>query len=159
VLYFVAVYHLSNLYATEHHSVERFILMDGGIYTKLFWIVQILLGSLVPLVMVYHPSIGKSRPAIATACVLVIIGGLAQLYVLLIGGQAFPLDMFPGYEVSSSFFDGVVNSYSPSIWEITLGVGGIAIALLLVTVAVRVLRFLPETLDDGVVDPHAAKAD
>jgi len=159
VLYFVAVYHLSNLYATEHHSVERFILMDGGIYTKLFWIVQILLGSLVPLVMVYHPSIGKSRPAIATACVLVIIGGLAQLYVLLIGGQAFPLDMFPGYEVSSSFFDGVVNSYSPSIWEITLGVGGIAIALLLVTVAVRVLRFLPETLDDGVVDPHATKAD
>jgi len=159
VLYFVAVYHLSNLYATEHHSVERFILMDGGIYTTLFWLVQILLGSLVPLVMVYHPSIGKSRPAIATACALVIIGGLAQLYVLLIGGQAFPLDMFPGYEVSSSFFDGVVNSYSPSIWEITLGVGGIAIALLLVTVAVRVLRFLPETLDDGVVDPHAAKAD
>jgi molybdopterin-containing oxidoreductase family membrane subunit len=159
VLYFVAVYHLSNLYATEHHSVERFILMDGGIYTTLFWFVQILLGSLVPLVMVYHPSIGKSRPAIATACALVIIGGLAQLYVLLIGGQAFPLDMFPGYEVSSSFFDGVVNSYSPSIWEITLGVGGIAIALLLVTVAVRVLRFLPETLDDGVVDPHAAKAD
>ncbi|MEN8801166.1 MAG: NrfD/PsrC family molybdoenzyme membrane anchor subunit, partial [Thiogranum sp.] len=42
VLYFVAVYHLSNLYATEHHSVERFILLDGGIYTKLFWIVQII---------------------------------------------------------------------------------------------------------------------
>ena len=160
VLYFVAVYHLSNLYATEHHSVERFILMDGGIYTKLFWIVQIILGSLVPLFMVYHPSIGKSRPAIATACALVVIGGLAQVYVLLIGGQAFPLDMFPGYEVSSTFFDGVVNSYSPSIWEITLGVGGIAIALLLITIAVRVLRFLPETLEDAAVDPHAAsKAD
>jgi len=159
VLYFVAVYHLSNLYATEHHSVERFILLDGGIYTKLFWIVQIILGSLVPLVMIYHPSIGKSRPAIATACTLVIIGGLAQLYVLLIGGQAFPLDMFPGYEVTSSFFDGVVNSYSPSIWEITLGVGGVAFALLLVTVAVRVLRFLPETLEDSAIDPHAAKAD
>jgi molybdopterin-containing oxidoreductase family membrane subunit len=110
--------------------------------------------------MVYHPSIGKSRPAIATACALVIIGGLAQLYVLLIGGQAVPLNMFPGYEVTSSFFDGVVNSYSPSIWEITLGVGGVAIALLLVTVAVRVLRFLPETLEDAAVDPHAAaKAD
>ncbi len=159
VLYFVAVYHLSNLYATEHHGVERFILMEGGIYTKLFWIVQIILGSLVPLVMIYHPSIGKSRPAIATACALVIIGGLAQLYVLLIGGQAYPLDMFPGYEVSSSFFDGVINSYSPSIWEITLGIGGVAIALLLVTIAVRVLRFLPESLEDSVVDPHAAKAD
>jgi molybdopterin-containing oxidoreductase family membrane subunit len=159
VLYFVAVYHLSNLYATEHHGVEKFILMDGGIYTKLFWIVQIILGSLVPMAMLYHPTIGKSRSAIATACALVIIGGFAQLYVILIGGQAYPLDMFPGYEVSSAFFDGVTNSYNPSIWEITLGVGGIAIALLIVTIAVRVLRFLPDTLEDSVVDPHAAKAD
>jgi molybdopterin-containing oxidoreductase family membrane subunit len=160
VLYFVMVYHLSNLYATEHHGVERFILMDGGIYTKLFWIVQIFIGSLLPLAMVYHPSIGKSRPAIATASLLVIIGGFAQVYVLLLGGQAYPLDIFPGYEVvNSSFFDGVVNSYSPSIWEITLGIGGVAVALLMVTVAVRVLRFLPETLADDAIDPHAAKAD
>jgi molybdopterin-containing oxidoreductase family membrane subunit len=156
VLYFVLVYHLSNLYATEHHSVERFILWDGGIYTKIFWIIQILIGSLLPLAMVYHPTIGKSRPAIATAAALVIVGGFAQLYVLLIGGQAFPLVLFPGYEVTSSFFDGQINSYSPSLWEITLGVGGVALALLIVTIAVRVLRFLPETLEDAAVDPHAA---
>ena len=159
VLYFVLVYHLSNLYATEHHEYERFILMDGGIFTAMFWIVQIILGSLVPMAMIYHPTIGKSRSAIATACALVIIGGFAQLYVLLIGGQAYPLDMFPGYEVTSSFFDGQINSYTPSIWEITLGIGGIAIALLLITLAVRVLRFLPDSLADSVVDPHAAKAD
>jgi Ni/Fe-hydrogenase subunit HybB-like protein len=155
VLYFVLVFNLTNLYATEHHGIERFILLDGGIYTKLFWIVQIGLGSLVPLAMIYHPTIGKSRPAIATAAALVIVGAFAQLYVILIGGQAYPLVLFPGYEVSSGFFDGQVNSYSPSIWEITLGVGGVALALLIVTVAVRVLRFLPETLEDGVVDPHA----
>ena len=157
ILYFVIVYHLTNLYATEHHGVERFILMDGGIYTKLFWIVQILIGSLLPLAMIYHPTIGKSRPAIATAAALVIIGGFAQLYVLLIGGQAYPLELFPGYEVTSNFFDGQINSYSPSIWEITLGVGGIALALIMVTIAVRVLKFLPVTLEDAVVDPHAAK--
>jgi Ni/Fe-hydrogenase subunit HybB-like protein len=155
VLYFVLIFNLTNLYATEHHGIERFILLDGGIYTKLFWIVQIGLGSLVPLAMIYHPTIGKSRPAIATAAALVIVGAFAQLYVILIGGQAYPLVLFPGYEVSSGFFDGQVNSYSPSIWEITLGVGGVALALLIVTVAVRVLRFLPETLEDGVVDPHA----
>jgi molybdopterin-containing oxidoreductase family membrane subunit len=159
VLYFVIVYHLTNLYATEHHGVERFILMDGGVYTTLFWIVQILIGSLLPLAMIYHPTIGKSRPAIATAATLVIIGGFAQLYVLLIGGQAYPLEMFPGYEVTSSFFDGQINSYSPSIWEITLGVGGVAFALIMVVIAVRVLKFLPTTLEDAVVDPHAVKAD
>ena len=37
--------------------------------------------------------------------------------------------------------------------------GGIALALLIVQVAVRVLRFLPDTLEDSAIDPHAAKAD
>jgi hypothetical protein len=36
---------------------------------------------------------------------------------------------------------------------------GIAMALLIVQVAVRVLRFLPDTLEDSAIDPHAAKAD
>lgn len=156
VLYFVMVFNVTNLYATEHHGIERFILLDGGIFTKLFWIVQIGIGSLLPLAMIYHPTIGKSRPAIATAAALVIVGAFAQLYVILIGGQSYPLVMFPGYEVTSGFFDGQVGSYSPSIWEIALGVGGVALALLIVTVAVRVLRFLPETLEDAAVDPHAA---
>ncbi len=158
VLYFVLVYHLAGLYATEHHGVQAFLLMDGGIYTKLFWIVQIGLGSLLPMAMIYHPTIGKSRPAIIAACVLVIIGAFAQLYIILIGGQAYPLLMFPGYEViESSFFDAGVSTYSPSIWEIMLGIGGVALAMLIVTIAVRVLRFLPESLDDTTIDPHASK--
>ena len=32
--YFVLVYHLTNLYFTKHHDFERFILLDGGIYTR-----------------------------------------------------------------------------------------------------------------------------
>ncbi len=157
VLYFVLVYHLTNLYMTEHHGVEKFILAGGNIYTKLFWIVQIGIGSLLPLAMIYHPTIGKNRGAIATAAMLVIVGAFAQLYVILIGGQAYPLVLFPNYEVTdSAFFDGVVNSYSPSLWEITLGVGGVALAMLLVTLGVRVLRFMPDALDDKSVDPHAS---
>ncbi|BAZ94336.1 polysulfide reductase NrfD [Thiohalobacter thiocyanaticus] len=75
VLYFVLAYHLTNLYATEHHGYEHFLLLGGGIYTQLFWIGQILIGSLVPLAMLYHPSLGKSRAAIGWACVLIILGG------------------------------------------------------------------------------------
>ena len=88
---------------------------------------------------------------------MVIIGGLAQLYVIIIGGQAYPLDMFPGYEVSSAFFDGVVAEYSPSIWEILLGIGGTCIALLIVTIAVAVLDFLPESLSDKALELNSAK--
>jgi len=84
----------------------------------------------------------------------VIIGGLAQMYVIIIGGQAYPLELFPGKEVSSSFFDGVVASYSPSLPEVVLGIGGVAIALAATVVGARVLRFLPVSLADSTVDPH-----
>jgi molybdopterin-containing oxidoreductase family membrane subunit len=154
VLYFVLAYHLTNLYITENHGVERFILMDGGVYTQVFWIVQIVLGSLLPLVLLYHPSTGKSRGWIGIASLLVIIGGLAQVYVIIIGGQAYPLEMFPGKEVISSFGDGVVGSYAPSLPEFVLGIGGVALALAATFVGVRVLRFLPASLSDEAVDPH-----
>ena len=154
VLYFTVVYHLTNLYITEHHGFERFLLLEGGVYTALFWVGQVLLGSLVPLAMLYHPALGKSRAAIGWASALVILGGMAQMYVIIIGGQAYPMTMFPGMEVSSSFFDGVVASYAPSLPEILLGLGGVALALVMVVVAVKVLAFLPESLDNSLVDPH-----
>ena len=157
VLFIVIIKHLTNLYATEHHAVEQFILMDGGIYTFLFWVVQIGLGSLLPLAILFS-SLSKSRSMVILASVLVIIGGMAQIYVLLIGGQAFPLIMFPGMEVSSTFFDGVVSDYAPSLPEVLLGLGGFAIALLAVTFALKILRFLPESLADEIVDPHASAA-
>ncbi len=154
VLYFVMVYHLTNLYATEHHGVESFILAGGNVYTLLFWVVQILIGSLIPLVLIYHPATGKNNGIIAIASVMVLIGGLAQVYVILIGGQAYPLINFPGYEVTSSFADGAINSYTPTMAETLLGIMGVAVTLVIVTVATRALRFLPESLSDEMVDPH-----
>lgn len=150
VLYFVVVYHLTNLYATEHHQVEKFLLLEGGFYTSLFWIGQILIGSLIPLALIYLPQTKNCRKTLIATCVMVILGGMAQVYVIVVGGQAFPLEMFPGMEVSSAFFDGQVTQYSPSIWEVLLGFAGIAIALLLVTVGVAVLDFLPDSLADKI---------
>ncbi len=159
VLYFVLAYHLTNLYATEHHGYEAFLLLGengGGIYSNLFWIGQVLLGSLVPLALIYHPLTAKNRGMLGFAAVLIILGGLAQMYTIIIGGQAFPMALFPGMEVSSSFGDGVTASYAPSTWEVMLGIGGFAMALVIVTLAVKILAFLPEDLSDAVADPHAA---
>jgi molybdopterin-containing oxidoreductase family membrane subunit len=158
VLYFVLVYHLTNLYITEHHGFERFVLLDGGVYTSLFWIVQIGLGSLLPLALLYLPATGQSRTWISVASLLVILGGLAQMYIIIIGGQAYPMELFPGKEVSSTFFDGVVASYSPSLPEVILGIGGVSLALAATFVGIRVLRFLPTSLADEVVDPHHSTA-
>jgi Ni/Fe-hydrogenase subunit HybB-like protein len=153
VLYFVVAYHLTNLYMTGKHDLERFILLDGGIYTRLFWIGQILIGGVLPLLLLFS-NLGRSRAMIALAAILVIVGGLAQMYVTIIGGQALPMPLFPGKEVSSSFFDGVVGSYTPSLPEFLLGIGGIGIALGMTTFAIKVLPFLPQSLADADVDPH-----
>jgi len=157
VLYFVVAQHLTNLYATEHHGVEAFILRDGGIYTQLFWYGQIIMGGLIPLALIYHPTTGKSRTAVSIASLLIVLGGMIQMYVIIIGGQAYPLELFPGKEVTSSFFDGVVNSYNPTLAEGLLGVGGFAVSLFMVAFAVKVLNFLPESLADEAVDPHHSK--
>ena len=150
VLYFVVTYHMTNLYFTKFHAVEAFILRDGGIFTTLFWFGQILVGCVIPMVILLT-GLGKQRSWIMIACALVILGGILQMYVTIIGAQAYPLDLFPGMTVKSSFFDGVVNSYAPSVPELFLGLGGVAIALLVTTFAVKVLRLLPESLDDATV--------
>jgi Ni/Fe-hydrogenase subunit HybB-like protein len=155
-LYFVVVFHMTNLYFTKYHGVERFILVEGGIYTQMFWIGQVLLGSVVPMLILFNGKLRASRGLLVTACLLVVLGGLAQMYVTIIGGQAYPLDIFPGWEERSSFFDGVVHPYHPSLPEFLLGLGGVAVALAIVTIGVKVLRFLPESLADADVDPHAA---
>ncbi|MEK7796951.1 MAG: NrfD/PsrC family molybdoenzyme membrane anchor subunit, partial [Pseudomonadota bacterium] len=89
-LYFVAVYHLTNLYIAERHGIEAFILRDGGVYTKLFWLGQVIAGSILPLGILFSAKLGKSRALVAVAAVLVVLGGLTQMYVTIIGGQAYP---------------------------------------------------------------------
>jgi molybdopterin-containing oxidoreductase family membrane subunit len=143
VLYFTALHHLTNLYASEHHGVERFLLLDGGIYTAMFWVGQVLVGSALPLAILAAPTFGQSRAAIAIASALFLIGGIAQMYVIIIGGQAYPLNLFPGMEVMSSFHDGLVASYRASLPEILLGLSGLSIAMLVAGIAVKLLPFLP----------------
>ncbi|MCB1725121.1 MAG: polysulfide reductase NrfD [Gammaproteobacteria bacterium] len=161
IFYFTLVYHLTNLYGTENHAYEAFILRDGGVYTWVFWLGWVLLGMVVPMGILFHPALGAQRGAITIAALLVVLGGLSAIYVIVIGGQAFPMSMFPGYTViESGYYDGVdgmARAYSPSLPEFLLGLGGIALALLATFVAVRLLQFLPTSLADEVVDPHLAK--
>jgi molybdopterin-containing oxidoreductase family membrane subunit len=142
-LYMVATYHFTNLYFAHQIDFEHFILRDGGIYPNLFWWGYVLLGNVIPLLLIYTPILGKTKCVMA-ASLLVVVGAFSLLYVFIIGGQAYPLNIFPGYEVSSSFGDGQIASYSPSIYEFMLGFGGLAIAFIITTVSVRVLNFMPQ---------------
>jgi len=142
-LYLVATYHLTNLYFAHQTGFERFILVEGGIFPQLFWWGYVLIGNILPLLLIYAPNLGKNKCVIA-ASLLVILGGFAFLYVFIIGGQAYPLNIFPGYQASSSFGDGQIASYHPSLYEFLLGFGGLAIAFVITLVGARVLNFVPQ---------------
>lgn len=152
-LYFAAVQHLSALYIARRTGVEAFLLWSGGIYPVLLWVGQVAIGAVLPLALIF---LVRSRVAVLTASALVLLGGAAQLYVIIIGGQAYPQTMFPGFTVNSSFFDGSIASYRPSVPEVMLGVAGVALGLIIVLVGVRVLRILPDRLVDEA-EPVAAR--
>ena len=142
VLYFVAVYHLTNAYFARQGAFERFILRDGGVYPVLFWGGYVIAGTVAPLVLLWHPR-GAGAGATLTAALLVIAGAFALLYVFIIGGQAFPLDIFPGWRATSAFGDGAIGTYAPSLPELALGAGGVGIAFLVALAGLHNLPFAP----------------
>lgn len=141
-LYLTAVHHLTNLYWARQTEFERFFLLEGGVYTGLFWVGFVLVGSFVPLWLTFHPALDVRR-SLAWASGAVVVGAFAFLYSFIIPGQAFPMDMLPGYEVTSGFRDGVVAPYRPTWPEFLLGMGGVALAFLIALVVIHLFKVVP----------------
>ena len=142
VLSLVALHHLTNIYMAHHQGIERFLLVDGGVYPWLFWLGFALCGGIVPVWWFLDRRF--CTPAwTVTAALMVIVGGLCHLYVTIIGAQAYPLRLVSGYRVDSGLYDGEITHYLPTLPELALGIGGVSLALLMTVVAVRILPFLP----------------
>ena len=136
-----AALHLTNLYDPARADFVRFVLLSGGVYTVMFW-AQALLGGALPLAL-----LARRGRHLRAAAALVIGGGLAHLSVIIIGGQALPMPIFPGRRVAGAL--GEVAPYTPSLPELLLGLGGAATALLLLLGALRILPALPPPGEDG----------
>ncbi|HRP28233.1 MAG TPA: polysulfide reductase NrfD [Burkholderiaceae bacterium] len=141
-LFLVAVHHLTSLYFARQQAFERFILFEGGIYPWLFWGGYVLVGSVLPLSLLLRREPPAARTTLAAAA-FVALGAFAWLYVFIVGALAFPLDIFPGYAASSSFADGAISPYTPSLPEWLLGIGGLGAAFVVTAAGVHVLDFLP----------------
>jgi Ni/Fe-hydrogenase subunit HybB-like protein len=155
-LYLVAVYHLTNAYFERQQAFEAFLLLgrDGGAaFAWLFWAGYVALGSVLPLALLFHPR-ARTTGGLMAAAALVVLGALAWLYVFIIGGQSFPLEIFPGHVASSPFGDGQVAHYVPSWPEFLLGLGGVGAAFVLTVVGVRVLDFMPQDDLEAVAAKH-----
>ena len=145
-LYFLVLYHITNLYISKHYDYEVFILTTGGIYTIIFWIGQVLIGLLLPLYLLLNKN-SNNESNFMISSLLVVFGSFAAIYVIIISGQAFPLNIFNDYIiVESSFYDNVIHDYTPSLYEIGLGIGGVALSLIIILIAIRNLDFLPSVI-------------
>lgn len=144
-LYLVAVQHMTHAYEVRRDAFEAFLLLGrsgGAPYAILFWAGFVLAGSAVPMLLLFHPRL-RTAGGVTLAAALVVLGAFAWLYAFIVGGQAFPLEIFPGAEVRSSFGDGAVARYVPSLPEVLLGVGGLGAAFLLTTIGMRLFDMLP----------------
>lgn len=142
LVYFSLVYHLTNLYAAEHHSDEHFVL--AGPHALLFWLGHIGFGVGLPVWLLVRRSFN-----LLWACCLALIGGMILVYLIVIGSQSTPQVLFPGKTViASSFGDAGIAHYFPSLWEWGLGLGGVSVSLLLLLLILRVLPITPDIARD-----------
>lgn len=154
-LYLVAVQHMTHLYEARRGGFEAFLLLGRGggqPYATAFWLGYVALGSVLPMLLVFHPRLGRAR-CVTAASALVVLGGFAWLFAFIVGGQAFPLEILPGYEVRSSFGDGQVARYVPSLPEWLLGLGGLGAAFMVTLVGLRLFDMMPR--DDAPAAAHA----
>jgi len=139
VLYFSVVHHLTNLYVAEHSETQQFAL--SGSFSIIFWLGHVVIGVMVPWILLRGLN-GSNRLVSASVCA--IIGSVCLLYAIIIGSQSTPQRLFPGKTVTSSTFgDAGFALYQPSLWEWGLGMGGVAIALLVCVLGLRLFPLLP----------------
>jgi len=142
VVYFLFVENSYRVYLAESREAGMHFLFHGET-SVLFWGGLVLLGSIIPAVVLFHPKTAKSIPWIAFASVLVVFGVLCERYLIVIPGQTHPPDLFPGMEiVSSPLAEGVVH-YTISLYEIFQAVAVAALVGFAFVVGLRVLKLAP----------------
>ena len=153
-LYFLFLYHITNMYIAKHLDYEIFILSSGGLYTIAFWVGQLFVGIIMPIILLNSSRLSLEYSLILSS-VLILIGSFIAMYVIIIGGQAYPLTIFPDHVIiKSSFYDNVVHSYIPSLYELGLGLGGVALALIIVLIGIANFKFLPTIIKPANVIPN-----
>ncbi len=143
VMYLLIVEKFTKFYSPAFLDVETWII--SGSYAFLYWVGVWMLGIIIPLMILNNHKLGNTVNGIFWASALVVLGAFLFVSYILLAGQSYPFNMFPGYEVSSAFQDGMVATYSPSLVEFLLGFGGIALSAMIYLLGIRFLRLLPRS--------------
>jgi Ni/Fe-hydrogenase subunit HybB-like protein len=111
-------------------------------YGETFWLIEVLIGGLVPAVVFLWPRLRDNAYILLSACVLAVIGVVTTRWNVTISGLVVPQDWSPGV---AFLFPRL--TYIPTVPEIGAFLGIIAYALLGFTLGVRYLPIYPPTSD------------
>jgi len=128
---------LTHFYSPNRDST---VFLFTGRYSPIFWIGQIGLAYIVPLVILFNPKTNKSVKWIMIATSSVVIGIFFERFALVIPGLAYPLHFYPGH-VEGIW--GEVGAFPLMPTEIILSLGIFAFLGVLYFLGLRFLELLP----------------
>jgi Ni/Fe-hydrogenase subunit HybB-like protein len=113
-------------------------------YTPTFWLLEIALGALFPVIVMLVPRLRRDDRWVIAACFTVIIGVIINRWNTTLSGLVAPPDWSPGV-----LGTGAIASYIPSITEVVVGLGILAYALGMFTLGVKYLPVFHKESDDA----------
>jgi len=148
----VVVDKLTHLYS-PNRDATIFLLTER--YSPLFWVGQVGLGYVIPLIILLNPRTNKTIRWILIAAASVVIGIFFERLALVIPGLAYPLQYYPG-DIQGVW--GQVGSFPIMPAEVILSVGMIAFLGVLYFLGLKFMDLLPSSPEpEPVHEPATAE--
>ena len=131
---------LAQHYTYEPGRTEGLELLTGGPLSFNFWVIEMLLGTLAPMILLLTPYTRKHQFWRMVALGLVVMGVIAYRWDTNLSGLLVVVSYLPGATAVK------YTSYYPSMIEVISGLGIIAYGLLAFSLGVRYLRVVDHRL-------------
>jgi len=139
IVLFVMVFFdkLTHIYVPQRQGT---VFLFTGPYWWLFWIFQIGMGIVIPLMILFHPKAGKSIKGVVIASISVAIGVLGERAAVIIPGTANVQQLYPG-NIEGVW--GTPGIFLITFWETALALGVVGLVTLLFVLGLKYLPLLP----------------
>jgi molybdopterin-containing oxidoreductase family membrane subunit len=139
IVLFVMVFFdkLTHIYVPRRQGT---VFLFTGPYWWLFWIFQIGMGIVIPLMILFHPKAGKSIKGVVIASISVAIGVLGERAAVIIPGTANVQQLYPG-NIEGVW--GTPGIFLITFWETALALGVVGLVTLLFVLGLKYLPLLP----------------
>jgi molybdopterin-containing oxidoreductase family membrane subunit len=141
---------LTHLYSPHR---EPTIWLLTGPYSWAFWLLQVGCAYVMPLIILFHPRLGKSFSGVIAAAFFVVIGIFGERFSLIIPGTAYPLPFYPG-KIEGIW--GAVGSFPITPVELFMSIGIFTLMGVLFLVGLKNLELMP-VMETGQQTPEGAK--